>query len=354
MIRILAGHPGARFSVGDVFDGLVGGLKRRDDVQLIQYRMDGRWDICARALELAYRRNGKKRGQPRPTTVDVAYWASEGIIERALRHQPEWVVLVTSFYFQPMFLELLKRAGFRTAIVLTESPYDDGQVESRLQLCDVAWTNERTAVDALRKINPNVYYLPHAYDPYKHRPDLPAPDDVPSHDVVFVGTGFHERVQALEAVDWDGIDFGLYGTWNLVGSRSKLRKHLRGPNVPNQMTTALYRRAKIGLNIYRTSRGYGRDAPRIERADSLNPRALELAACGLFHISDYRAEVGEVFGPLVPTFDPGKPGDLERLIRRWLADDEGRQAVSEWLPATVEGRSFDAMAAQVVSDLANN
>jgi len=339
-------------SVSDVFDGLVGGLERRDDVEIILYHLDGRWDVSARALNLAWNRYGKKQGIPKPTRNDVAYYASQGIFEKCLRHQPDWTILVTSFMFFPEFLTLLRRTGTKVALLLTESPYDDDQATSRLELCDLAWTNERSAVDSLRKINPNVFYLPHAYDPKRHRPDIQdGADNLPQHDIAFVGTGFYERIQALEAVDWTGIDLGLYGAWNLIPSRSKLRKHLRGGNLHNRVTAALYRRAKIGLNLYRTSKGYGRGAPRITYAESLNPRALELAACGLFHISDYRAEVAEVFGSLVPTFDPQEPGALERLIRRWLADDEGRQTVADWLPKAVKGHTFDTMAAQVVADL---
>ena len=95
--------------------------------------------------------------------------------------------------------------------------------------------------------------------------------------------------------------------------------------------------------------GFAKDAPRVTDADSLNPRALELAACGVFTVSDFRREVREVFGDLVPTF--ADPKDLGPLIRKWLADDAGRRTVAAQLPGCVADRTFDQMAAQVAGDL---
>jgi len=112
---------------------------------------------------------------------------------------------------------------------------------------------------------------------------------------------------------------------------------------------ALYRRAKICLNFYRKSRGFGAGAPRIDHAESLNPRAYELAACGAFHLSDQRAEVTEKFGDLVPTFTTA--GEAEALIRRWLADEAGRAAVAAQLPARVAEDSWVHRARQVLGDL---
>ncbi len=199
------------------------------------------------------------------------------------------------------------------------------------------------------KYNSRTSYLAHAYDEEKHKPQAEHTENgIPAHDVVFVGTGFQERIDLLKSVDWDGIDFGIYGNWQLLGSRSKLRKHICGKETENSKTAALYRKAKIGLNFHRTSKGFGRDAPKIAYAESLNPRAYELAACGLFHISDYRVELDERFGRLVPTFENGNLGDV---IRRWLADDKGRDEIASKLPGAIAGQTWQARADQVLADL---
>jgi hypothetical protein len=207
-------------------------------------------------------------------------------------------------------------------------------------------------VERFQSVCPNVSYLPHAWHPAKHTPGLRDGDeDVPSHDVVFVGTAFRERIEWFRAIDWTGIDLGLYGQWDALGGRDRLRQYLRGGPQNNRVTAALYRRAKIGLNLYRSSKGWGRLAPRLAvgQAESLSPRAYELAACGVFHLSEFRPEVAEVFGPLVPTFKSAT--EAAALIRAWLADDAGRLRVAASLPATVAASSWVARAAQVKSDV---
>jgi glycosyltransferase involved in cell wall biosynthesis len=93
-----------------------------------------------------------------------------------------------------------------------------------------------------------------------------------------------------------------------------------------------------GLNLYRQSASYDLGAVRIRGAESVNPRALELAACGVFTIADHRAEAAEVFGDLVPTFRT--PDELGGLIRRWLADDAGRRGIAAALPLRVPRSTF--------------
>jgi hypothetical protein len=348
-VRILAAHPGASTSTSDVYDGLKPAFERAGH-EVIEYRLDYRLNMAGTWLELT-RRKAKRNGKPLAvTTADILYLASNGIIERALRFQVDWVLVVSGMCLHPDMFVLLKRAAIKTGIILTESPYDEVEESRILPHVDAAWTNERTCVERMRRLNPHVWYLPHAYDPARHYPGAGG-DDVamPSHDVVFVGTFFQERIDMLAGVNWDGIDLGLYGNIELMGSRSKLRRFVRGLSMTNAETAALYRRAKIGLNLYRVSRGFGRVVETVVDAESLNPRALELAAAGCFTLSDYRSEVEEVFGGAVPTFD--SPQALEFLIRSWLAMPDERAAVATRLPELVAGRTFDARVEQIIANL---
>ncbi len=340
MMRLLVVHPGASWSTADVYDGFTAALRRQGHT-VIAYALNVRIGRAASWLDYNYRRARRVDPSiPRPTPADVLYQAGVDLIEKALRFLPDYVLVVSGMFLHPDTLILLRRAGLRIGLMLTESPYDDDRQAKILPLVDLAWTNERTSVPYLRQANPNVHYLPHAYAPDRHRPDLPVDESVPAHDVVFVGTGFPERVALLSAVDFTGIDLGLYGAWQMLPSRHRLRQYVRGGVVTNASAVRLYRRAKIGLNLYRES---------ARQAESLNPRAVELAACGVFQISQYRAEVEEVFGGLVPTFRT--PEELSSLLHWFLREDTARKEIARMLPARVAGRTFDAMAARVVADL---
>lgn len=327
-------------STSDVYDGVTTGLRKRGH-ELYEYALDQRIERSGAWLTYCWRRGGKK--VDKPTAQDILYHSGEELVARALRVMPDVVLVVSAMYLHPDILVLLKRAGIRVAILFTESPYDDERQVRLLPFIDVAWTNERTSV------KPGVKYLRHAWLPDVHGVAHVGTDHVPAHDVVFVGTGFQERCDLLSAVDWTGIDLALYGSWDLLGSRNTLRSYVKGSYVPNAYASALYQRAKIGLNLYRQSKGFGREAPRISAAESLNPRAYELAASGCFTISDERAEVGEVFGALVPTFRDVH--ELKPLVERWLADGSGRASVRAALPACVQGDTWYARAAQIEADL---
>jgi spore maturation protein CgeB len=361
---------GADTSIKDVEQGYLKAFSRilehsAEDPKVWYYNLDARISMSGGYLMHTWK-SGKKKAlkagrEPlaRPTYADIMYHAASGSLERALRPDVPWVVIVSGMYLHPDWVVLHKRAGRKVCILYTESPYDDEWQAETARHADLCFTNERSSVPVLRAVNPHTYYLPHAMDPARHRPDGPTPEGAPAHDVVFVGTGFIERIRTLEAVDWTGIDFGLYGTWPLVGPRHRLRQWMRGGkkpneagNVHNESVAALYRRAAIGLNLHRTSKGYGEDAEQITHAESVNPRAIELAACGAFMISDYRAEGAELFGDLVPTFRT--PQELTELLRYYLAHPEEREAKRRALPACVAGRTFENNARMVLRHLSEH
>lgn len=338
-MKILCVHPGASMSTHDVWLGLTDGLKTLGH-EVLDYALDGRIEAAGGYLNYVYRKAKRKE---RPEQAAILYKAGEELVARALRAEPDVVLIVSAMFLHPDIVVLLKRAGLKVAILFTESPYDDERQARLVPFCDVAWTNERTSARLL-----GVEYLPHAWHPSIHQ-RAEVDDSTPAHDVVFVGTGFQERCDLLRAVDWTGIDLGLYGSWDLLGSRNPLRASIRGGYIDNAETAKLYQRAKIGLNLYRQSKGFGKGAPRIEYAASLNPRAYELAALGCFTISDDRPEVAEVFGDLVPTFET--PQHLEALMRTWLADDAGRARVAAALPGAVALDTWTARAATVINHL---
>lgn len=352
LLRLLLVDPGASTSTADVFTGLKTALARRPELAVEEYNLSGRIVIQSQTLGHLFKAARRRDPScPEPTPDDVILRATRDLPWALWRHSADWLVIVSGMFVHPDYLALLKWYGFtNVALLLTESPYDDDRQLRLLPFCRLAWTNERTSVTALANPHSAIRYLPHAYNPAVHY-QAPPLEETPAHDVVFVGTGFQERIEILAAVPWAtlGIDLGLYGNWDYLGGRHRLRRYVRGEEVSNEFATSLYRKAKIGLNLHRQSMGWGKDAPRVAAAESLNPRAYELAACGCFTISDARAEVAERFGDLVPTFQD--PAELGPLLVRWLADEAGRARMTAALPEAVAAESWDTRAAQVSRDL---
>ena len=349
-MKILLVHPGASWSTSDVLDGLRYGLETHG-AKIIDYRLDARIARASKWLRSAWL--AARKTDPnfeKPNSADIFYQAGAEAVLVALRHQVDVVLIVSAMYLHPDVIILMKRAGLNVVVLFTESPYDVEKEVRVAKLVDGCWTNERSSVDAFRAVNPRAGYIAHAWHPLRHKPGQHEGDlAMPSHDVVFVGSPFRERVEWFASIDWTGIDLAIYGQWFPKHVPSRLRPYLRGGTIDNRVAAALYRRSKIGLNLYRTSQGWGKDAPSIEHAESMNPRAYELAACGAFHISSYREEVGEVFGDLVPTFT--HPTQASALIRQWLADAPGRARAAAELPARVAEMSWVDRSAQVIGDL---
>jgi hypothetical protein len=160
--------------------------------------------------------------------------------------------------------------------------------------------------------------------------------------VVFVGTAFGQREALLSAVDWTGIDLGLYGIWGDLPPHHELRPFVHDGLVDNAQAGALYRAARVGLNLYRDPAG--------RPAQSMNPRAYELAADGVYTIAQPRPEQGERFGHGVATFTT--PRQLEEAVREALADPWRRQETAARLPGIVRDDTYHTRAAQLVAHLA--
>lgn len=325
-MRVLFAYPAPEMAVWDVAQGLHRGLLARGhDIRVFAYNK-----------RLAY--HGKAMGAAPDPDTDPIGWdryrrnvmkqASETIALEALYHAADVVVLVCGLNFHPIGGWLLRQIGVPVAVVLTESPYEDDAQRTFVNEMQAAavFTHER--VSAQRD---GWTYLPHAYDPGIHQPVPPDLDQ--ASDVLLIGTGWPERRQLLEAVDWAGIRLKIVGVWPDLTETSPLWPFYTPAFVENTYVPRLYAAATICLNQHR----YHVDA------ESLNPRAYELAACGAFHLSDPRAEVIERFGDSVPTFESA--AQLEALIRHYLTDDDGRRRCAEQARSRVLGETFDARAA---------
>jgi spore maturation protein CgeB len=352
--KLMVLHPGASWSTADVYNGLVRALLAQGH-EIVSYPLDVRLMRASKWLNVAWE-DSKEAGRPlpEPTPADICFEANADAVNRAAYAGVDGVLIISSMYTPAVTLRALKWAHCPIGLVLTESPYNDAE-QARLAVeADVVWTNERTSVEPLRAANPETYYLPAAYDPSIHTSEpQPGDEDVPAHDVVFVGTGFAERVALLEAVDWSGIDLALYGNWQMLADGSPLLPFVHGGVTDNAVAAALYRRAKIGLNLYRTSTAT-EDGGHVTTAESLNPRAYELAACGCFQIANFRAESPEMVGGAVQDFNPitGADNDLEHQIRWYLAHPVAREYAVNDAWDGVRGHTFAARAEQLMAQFA--
>jgi spore maturation protein CgeB len=123
--------------------------------------------------------------------------------------------------------------------------------------------------------------------------------------------------------------------------------------IPNQDVAALYRGAKVNLNHHRTTtmHGSGAHIP-VGSAESLGPRAYEIAACGGFQLmDDSRKEAGDIFGDALATYKAGDPADLVAQARYWVEHPAERAMMARAQREAVAPHSWHARAADLLNIL---
>lgn len=341
-MRVLAVQPGPDWSVIDVHRGWVRAFEELG-CQVKDFDLN-------RALafyEDAHLPDGDDYRRAIATPADVAVQASKGIEAALYEWWPDLVWVTYGPCVDPNVLRLARHRGHVVVLCHTESPYeDDRQIAwAEAGVADLHLINDPTNLERWREVEPHTYYLPHSYDPAVHRPaSKPGPS---VHDVCFVGSSFPSRVEWFtrfveHAPD---LDLLLAGNWKscATGGHQLQRycPHDFADCLDNREVPPLYWASRVGLNLYRRES----ERPELEHGWSMGPREVEMAACGLFYLTEERGENRQVL-PMLPTFT--SPEDAAERARWWAAHPKERHHVAQSARAAVADWTFKNRARQVL------
>jgi spore maturation protein CgeB len=269
------------------------------------------------------------------------------LLSSIILHRPDVVHIIDGVLLSSGFYEALYRhrrelkLKFVVSIHLTEEPYMNEYTSVICKYADVIFVNDKLSVS---KFDPgsskHVYYVPHSYSPEVHH--ISESEDKPI-DVFFCGTFYPERLKFFGEVDWSGINVKMYG--NAIGDiPDSLTDIIELGSLDNADVADFYRKSKISLNYHRKMRYMDHD-DEVDESEvySLNPRSIEAAACGAFQLTDYRAEVVDMFGDTVPVY--GTPQELGEMIRYYLDNELERKDLAIRSSQLVLPYSCDARSA---------
>lgn len=293
------------------------------------------WNAWARIADIAIPdgdENTKKKW--------IVERASFDVLRKTIEYAPDLTIVIDGTQLHNMFWEWTTKMNVTTAVVSTDCPYHDKSVGYIAQYADYTFANDLVTSEKL-----GIGYLPMAYSKYVHHPA-----NVPNHyqcDVVFAGSGYRERIDLLEQVDWSGIDLRLMGYWPVEGGPLAPYASMRA-GVSNDEVAMWYNGAKLVLNLDRVSIDFP-GTRRIPGRRSVGPRVYEAAACGSAIVSqNVVREIDELLGTGYICFSG--PGDLRETLLYWLQDEraELREKVGLRAKERIQGHSYEDRAIRLM------
>lgn len=332
-MRWLVAAPGPYFSVQDVYTGWVEALREIGEtvVEFPTGDLVTFYDGAHIKVKRRYRKMLDEDAVRRMVTSRLA-----GALYAV---RPQVLLSVSSFFCDTNLLDMARAQGTRVVLLHTESPYEEGRQLALAPHADLNLLNDPTNLDQYEGLA-STMYVPHAYRPKLHHPGT-RPQTT---DLGFVGTGYPSRQEFFAEMDLDGLSVELAGNWMQLPEDSPLRAHV--PHdiqgcYDNDEAADLYRRTRVGLNLYRREA----ESEELMRGWSMGPREVEMAACGLFFLRDPRPEGDEVLDMLPTFYGPGEASDL---LRYFLDHDAERESLASKARAAVADRTFQAHAARLL------
>ena len=338
-MKVAVIHPLAAWSTRDVATGYAAGFEQLGHEVL---RVD-LWQSACRASGAT-----EPRFYAKALTPEAHRAALKEAIGSLRSWKADWAVAVHGMDLPLDLPEDLRKRGTRSALLLTDEPYELERSLVYAKGWDLVVTNDPATLEAHRAVHPNVIYLPPGFDPAVMKPDASASA---SYDISFVGTWFKERVRFFEAL-WEEIaprPHLLAGYWFQAGDRVP-ESDLPGPSPligkvkpvvvwPAELCR-VYQRSRVSLNLHRGSLWHANPGEVAGRG--VNPRLFEIAGAGGFQLVDGRDEVRACFDEHeVVSFRDAQ--DARGKLREWLdpaREEERRETASRALKRALAHHSY--------------
>src|SRR5215813_8757845 len=142
-MRWLIGHPGPHFSVHDVYEGWIEGLREAGE-QVYAYNLGDRLTFYDTAhLEVGETDAGKPKVFRKALTREQAVQlAANGLLSAAMQCWPDVLLSVSAFFTPPWMLDVLRSRGIRVVLLHTECPYQDDEQLERAVHADINLVND--------------------------------------------------------------------------------------------------------------------------------------------------------------------------------------------------------------------
>ena len=335
-MRILVTYPGPMHSTYDVAVGYESALRNLGNA-VHGYVYHQYLAFYDKALE-----HWQSHNPDYKTSVeDAPFYASQHLIPAVIDFRPDVVLIVSGSALHRRAYDLLYKLGIPVSLLLTESPYED-EIQAKFveQGCvSHAFTNEILSVEWLNdKTGVEVTYLPHSFDPDVHKPIEVNGDYV--SDVFFHGTLWPERQKLFDKLSDLPYNVRLTGL-NVIDPTEK------SVFIDNADLARFYNGTQICLNHHRTIKSRETGHITIGEAESIGPRAYEIAACGAFQLCDgTRLELNRIFGDSVPTYTDAK--DLRIKIEYFMSNESERQELARLSQERVKGCTFINRAREII------
>jgi spore maturation protein CgeB len=254
------------------------------------------------------------------------------LIDEAQRFQPSLILICKGAFLEPRVLSRIKcDTGAVLVNYATDDPFNPA-VSTRalveaIPIYDVYVCTKRAIMDDVAQAGcKRVVYLPFAYKPSVHFPELPRRTDELARfdcDVVFAGGCDRDRAPFFKTLvrAIPCLNLALYGGyWNRsIG----LRHYWRGFAMGREYRMALGG-AKIAINLVRRS-----------NRDGHVMRSFEIPACGAFMLAERTDEHRELFAESRESAYFDSPDELVETVKYYLPREEER--------LTIAARGHDAV-----------
>jgi spore maturation protein CgeB len=252
---------------------------------------------------------------------------AEFVVARALDWKADLVWAVAQTPLTPPALGELRHSNIATALWFVEDFRLFTYWREVAPFYDAIFTIQRGDFhDQLHDIGAkHVCYLPVAANPAVHRPLTLPPQELARYgsDVAFVGAGYHNRQQLFAKLAISELK--IWGNdWPSATPVARLLQE-GGRRVTAEETAKIYSATKINLNIHSSVHMQGIDP----HGDFVNPRTMEIAACGGFQITDWRSELPDLFDENSDICVVKSESQIAEAIRYYLEHDDERQTMAE-------------------------
>jgi len=180
---------------------------------------------------------------------------SKQVVESCTRHESEVVVVTGISALNADALAKLNQAGIKVANYLTDDPWNRMHRApwffEALPNYFAVFSPRYANLDDLRAVGcKRISYLPFAYDPELHFPEVSSKEECAAFaaDVLFIGGADEDRIPICAAVAASGLSLAIYGDyWERSGATKPFWKGRAEPSELRRATSA----AKVCLCLTR-------------------------------------------------------------------------------------------------------